>query len=116
MRPRWLAVCALLAGTAPGRPAAAYVRTTTSAGAPMFWNRTVLEITAYVGDPLPGLEDGELLRATRAAAATWSRGEVPCPSMEMRISSIELADAPVGLDGQSRLTFRRQQWCRVPRA
>jgi hypothetical protein len=116
MRSRWLAVCALVAGTAPVRPAQAYVRTTTSTGAPMYWNRTVLDITAYVGDPLPGLEDGEILRAARAAAATWSRGQVPCTSIELRIGSVELDDASVGLDGQSRLTFRRQQWCRVPRA
>ena len=34
--------------------ARAFVRTTSSAGAPMYWNRTILELTAFVGDPPPG--------------------------------------------------------------
>jgi MYXO-CTERM domain-containing protein len=106
-----LVVWLVLAG-----PAQAYVRTTTSSGAPMYWNRTVLEITAYVGRPPVALTPADVLQAATAAAATWSRSQLPCTSMEMRISSSPGDSAPVGLDGTSRLTFRREEWCREPRA
>jgi hypothetical protein len=108
----FLVLCAV------GVPAAAhgYVRTTTSAGAPMYWNRTVMDITAYVANPPMALTSADVLEAARAAAATWSRGQVACTSLELRVSSVAQTDAPVGLDGQCRLTFRGADWCREPRA
>jgi hypothetical protein len=99
----------------PASEARAYVRTSTGAGAPMYWNRTIFELTAYVGSPPSALAEGDLLRAATAAAATWSRSQVGCTSIELRVVSRPEPDAPVGLDGQSRITFRRSEWCRVPR-
>src|SRR3954468_76525 len=109
MRAGWLLALLVLWPSAAG----AYVRTATSAGAPMFWNRTVLEITAYEGNPPPPLEPGDLLRAARGAAATWSREQQPCTALEMRVASSPEDTAGVGLDGASRLVFRRD-WCEQP--
>jgi hypothetical protein len=95
--------------------ARAYVRTATSAGAPMYWNRTILEITAYVGDPPPSLTTDDFFRAATAAAATWSRGQLSCTSLEMRVVPAAEPRADVGLDGSCRMTFRRGDWCREPR-
>jgi hypothetical protein len=116
MRPLCLSLSSLIASAVLAGPAQAYVRTTTSAGAPMYWNRTVLEIIAYIADPPMALSEDDVLRATGAAAAAWSRTELPCTSLELRMFSLPLASAPVALDGTSRLTFRREQWCREPRA
>jgi hypothetical protein len=116
MRLLCLSLSSLIASAVLAGPAGAYVRTTTSVGAPMYWNRTVREITAYIADPPNALTQDDVLRATRAAAAAWSRVELPCTSMEIRIASVPLASAPVALDGNSLLTFRREQWCREPRA
>jgi hypothetical protein len=96
--------------------ARAYVRTTTSAGAPMYWNRTILEITAYVGDPPLALGSDDVLRAATQAAASWSRGQQSCTSLELRVLAAPEDSADVGLDGTCRMTFRRQDWCREPRA
>jgi MYXO-CTERM domain-containing protein len=98
------------------QPASAYVRTVTSSGAPMYWNRTVMQITAYLGNPPSDMTAGEILTAVNAAAATWSRGAVPCTSVEVRVTSTGEESADVALDGVSRLTFRRQQWCKEPRS
>jgi hypothetical protein len=115
MRLLCLSLSSLIASVVLARPAQAYVRTTTSTGAPMYWNRTVLEIIAYVADPPMRLTEDDVLRATSAAAAAWSRTALPCTSLEMRMFSLPLASAPVALDGTSRLTFRREEWCREPR-
>jgi hypothetical protein len=96
-------------------PARAFVRTMTSGGSPMFWNRTVSIIHAYVGDPPPPLTREDILIATNAAAAAWSRDRVVCTSMDLRIAAVDQASAPALLDGTSRMTFRRQTWCKEPR-
>jgi hypothetical protein len=106
---------ALLVALAWPRPAAAYVRTLTSTGLPMYWNRTVLEIHAYTADPPPDLAAGDMLNAATAAAAAWSRSQVPCTSIELRVVDVAEASADVAEDGVARLTFRRDQWCKQPR-
>jgi hypothetical protein len=116
MRLLCLSLSSLIASAVLAGPAQAYVRTTTiSTGAPTYWNRTVLDITAYIADPPAALTQDDFLRALNAAAAAWSRGELPCTSMEIRISSLALPSAPVALDGTNRLTFRREEWCKEPR-
>jgi hypothetical protein len=94
--------------------ASAYVRTVTSTGAPMFWNRTVITIQAYVGDPPEPLISQDVLYAAQSAANTWSRDRVGCTSLELRITSTQEPSAPVLLDGVSRMTFRRESWCKEP--
>ena len=94
----------------------AYVRTLTSASAPMYWNRTVITITAYVGDPPDPLTSQDVLYAAQSAAGTWSRDKVGCTSIELRVASSQERSAPVVLDGVPRMTFRRETWCKDPHA
>jgi|SRR6185436_9648217 len=94
--------------------ASAYVRTVTSVGAPMYWNRTVITITAYVGDPPEPLTSQDVLFAAQSAANTWSRDRVGCTSLELRVAATQERSAPVKLDGVSRMTFRRESWCKDP--
>jgi hypothetical protein len=108
-----VALLALAAWPAVGH---AYVRTVTAGGKPVFWNRGVVQLAVYVADPPPALPDGELLRAATAAASAWSRGQNDCTSLEMRVEPVLQSSGPVGLDGVNRITFRRGEWCREPRA
>jgi hypothetical protein len=94
--------------------AGAYVRTLTSVGAPMYWNRTVITINAYIGDPPAPLTGQDVLFAAQSAANTWSRDRVGCTSIELRVAATQERSAPVLLDGVSRLTFRRESWCKEP--
>src|SRR4051794_18296027 len=94
--------------------ASAYVRTVTSTGAPMYWNRTVITINAYLGDPPEPLIGQDILFAAQSAAAAWSRDRVGCTSIELRIAASQERSAPVMLDGVSRMTFRRETWCKDP--
>jgi hypothetical protein len=94
--------------------ASAYVRTVTSAGAPMFWNRTVITVNAYLGDPPAPLVSQDVLFAAQSAANAWSRDHVGCTSLELRIAATQERSAPVVLDGISRMTFRRETWCKDP--
>jgi hypothetical protein len=94
--------------------ASAYVRTVTSTGAPMYWNRTVITINAYLGDPPEALIGQDVLFAAQSAAAAWSRDRVGCTSIELRIAASQERSAPVMLDGVSRMTFRRETWCKDP--
>ena len=114
-RPPVCRIAALCAAALVSSPAHAYVRTVTSAGAPMFWNRTVITVNAYLGDPPEPLIMADLLFAAQNAAAAWSRDRVGCTSLELRISASQERSAPVSLDGVSRLTFRREAWCKEPR-
>jgi hypothetical protein len=94
--------------------AGAYVRTVTSIGAPMFWNRTVITINAYLGDPPDPLTSQDVLYAAQSAANAWSRDRVGCTSLELRVAATQEASAPVLLDNVSRMTFRRENWCKDP--
>src|SRR5262245_581663 len=84
--------------------ASAYVRTVTSAGAPMYWNRTVITINAYLGDPPEPLIAQDVLFAAQSAANTWSRDRVGCTSIELRVAANQERNAQVLLDGVSRMT------------
>jgi hypothetical protein len=103
------------AALACASPAWGYVRTVTSAGAPMFWNRTVITLHAYLGDPPEPLNTVDLLFAAQSAAAVWGRDRIGCTSLELRIAGTQERSAPVELDHVSRLTFRRESWCKEPR-
>jgi hypothetical protein len=107
----FLACAALLVSA----PAQAYVRTVTSTGAPMFWNRTVLSLEVYAGQPPDPLSPNDVIYAAREAAATWSRDRVGCTAVDVRVTSTLEASAPVQLDGINRITFRRDSWCKQPR-
>jgi hypothetical protein len=97
-------------------PAHAFVRTTTSVGAPMFWNKTILNITAFTGDPPTGLTSSEMLAAARGAADQWGRNYLACTSLEIRVNGSLEPDGTAQLDGTSQMSFRRDEWCKQPRA
>jgi hypothetical protein len=80
----------------------------------MFWNRTVLTIHPYIAEPPFPLTAEEMVRAVRAAAATWSRDRIGCTSLELRVEPVLERSASVMLDGVSRVTFRRENWCKDP--
>ena len=109
-----LAIAALAAVAPP--PAAGYVRTTTTGGAPAYWNRTIMTVVTYIGDPPPLMSAEDIMTATRGAAAAWSRSTVECTGLELRVVASPEPSAPVATDDVSRLTFRRKQWCREPRS
>ena len=107
----------LLAGVVAlaGRSASAYVRTATTTGAPMYWNRTVMDIVVYVGNPPPVTTSEEILTAATEAAAAWSRDQVGCTALQLRVTDSPEESASVELDGVNRVTFRRDEWCKEPR-
>ena len=114
-RPPLRSIAVVAAALACASPAWGYVRTVTSAGAPMFWNRTVITLHAYLGDPPEPLNTVDLLFAAQSAAAVWGRDRIGCTSLELRIAGTQERSAPVELDHVSRLTFRRESWCKEPR-
>jgi hypothetical protein len=97
-------------------PAHAFVRTTTSVGAPMFWNKTILNMTAFTGDPPQGLTSLEMLAAARGAADVWGRNYLGCTSLEIRVNGSLEDNGTAQLDGVSQMSFRREEWCKEPRA
>jgi hypothetical protein len=107
------ALCVAVILAAPAR-VSAYVRTRTSKGAPLYWDRTILGVTAYVGDPPAPLTSEAIEAAVRGAAAAWSRRAVPCTSIELRVATDPGAEAPAQADGESRLVFRHNEWCMQP--
>jgi hypothetical protein len=96
-------------------PASAYVRTQTQGGQPAYWNHPVLPLTVHVGQPPAGLTGEQILEATAAAAASWSRAAVSCSQLDIRVKSAPGADALTRADGQANVIFRREEWCRKPR-
>ncbi len=121
MKSRWprtaaaLPACALAAIWAAPSSVHAYVRTTTLATKQaMHWNHRCLDITAYLGAPPDRLTADVFEGATRAAAATWSKGSITCTGLELRAFTAASAEGPAAYDGTNRLTFRNDEWCRKP--
>jgi MYXO-CTERM domain-containing protein len=104
-------VLVLLAPT----PARAYVQAVTPRGAPWHWDRPVVTLKVYDGQPVPELSSAELVQAVRGAAAPWSQPQLACTSIELTVEEVPEATAPVKRDGINRLVFRRDQWCPDPR-
>jgi hypothetical protein len=106
-----LALTGLLCAAAP---AAAFVRTTTSTGHPVYWNRTVMYLRIYAGDPPGLLSAQEVAQAARGAAAAWSWAAESCTSIDLRVSASAADSAPTQPDSESAITFRRDEWCKQP--
>jgi hypothetical protein len=94
----------------------AYVRAVTPGGAPWHWDRPVLTLKVYAGQPAPGLSSDELVQAVAGAAAPWSQPQLTCSSVALTVEGQPEASAPVKRDGVNRVVFRRDQWCPHPRA
>jgi hypothetical protein len=104
---------------APGT-ASAYVRTLTkgekdgSNRFPAYWNHPIIPIVVHLGSPPAPLTADQILRATRAAAAAWSRQAIACSQVEVRVVTDPSADALAVSDRVSHLVFRNDVWCKKP--
>jgi hypothetical protein len=95
--------------------AGAYVRTTVESGQAMRWpNPPHLVIDLYTTNPPPYLDAETLLRSVQEAAATWSQTRLDCTDLQMTIRPFEDESAPVAYDGTNRITFRRDEWRKMP--
>jgi hypothetical protein len=107
-----LSCSALLA--APGH-AQAYVRTSVESGAAMRWpDPPLLSVDLYTRNPPAYLDAETLVSAVQAAAATWSRPAVSCTDLQISIRPYDDESAPVAYDNTNRITFRRDEWRKVP--
>jgi MYXO-CTERM domain-containing protein len=95
--------------------ARAYVRTTVESGQAMRWpNPPHLVIDLYTANPPPYLDEETLLRSVQEAAATWSQTRLDCTDLQLTIRPFQDESAPVEYDGTNRITFRRDEWRKVP--
>ncbi len=109
------ALCLGALGLTLGGTASAYVRTTTESGFAMRWpNPPQITIDLYSQDPPPHLNHDVMVRAVRAAAATWSHSSLECTDMQLSIEDVIDQDAPVAYDSVNRITFRKDEWRKMP--
>jgi len=120
MRPRIaLVTLAFAAGfAARSGPAAAYVRTVTSAGVATAWKAPCVTMEFSLGGPPPELDADGYLSAAQSAGAAWSQasldGVARCSNVIFTVESVSNVAGPVGMDYHNRLIFRQNEWCRDP--
>lgn len=104
-----------LAATAAGaRPAHAYVRYYTEVGAPFFWARATLPLTAYVRDfDQPSMTPDQVTNAITASAATWSAGQNSCTYLTLSPATSNDAAPRAANDARNSLIFRNTSWCQL---
>jgi hypothetical protein len=99
-------------------PAAAYVRSTTSAGVATAWKTPCVTMEFSLGSPPPELDAAGYLDAAQQAGAAWSNasldGVVRCSNVIFAVESVSDVAGPVGMDYHNRLIFRQDRWCRDP--
>jgi len=99
-------------------PAAAYVQTTTEAGAPSAWKTPCPKMEFSLGDPPPELDAQGYLNAARAAGEAWSQaafdGADRCTNVIFTVVSVPDDAGQVGMDYHNRLIFRQDEWCSDP--
>jgi hypothetical protein len=99
-------------------PAAAYVRTVTSAGVPTAWKTPCVTMEFSLGAPPPELDAAEYLDAATQAGAAWSNSSLDgvdrCTNVIFTVASVPAVAGPVGMDHHNRLIFRQNSWCRDP--
>jgi len=99
-------------------PAAAYVRTVTSANVATWWKAPCVTMEFSLGSPPPELDASGYLSAAQNAGAAWSQasldGVTRCSNVIFNVKSVPDAAGPVGRDGHNRLIFRQNGWCRDP--
>src|SRR5204862_3128783 len=105
----------LLLALAVPAPAGAYVRSATPGGTPWQWQRPVVTLEVYAGNPAPELSAEELVGAVAGAAAAWSQQQISCTSVALTARGLPQGTAPVKRDGVNRVVFRRDSWCPDPR-
>jgi hypothetical protein len=99
-------------------PAAAYVRTTTEAGAATAWKTPCVTMEFSLGAPPPEMDAAGYLSAAQAAGEAWSRASLDgvdrCTNVIFTVEQVEDVAGPVGMDYHNRLIFRQNGWCRDP--
>ena len=98
-------------------PAAAYVRTTTSAGVPTAWKAPCVTMEFSLGSPPLELDAAGYFDAATQAGAAWSQSSldgVRCTNVIFTVESVPAVAGPVGMDYHNRLIFRKNGWCRDP--
>jgi hypothetical protein len=104
------AVACLLA--VAGRPARAYVRYRTAAGAPLAWPGTCLGIVVYPAALADMMPTDQVIAAATAAADAWSARQVDGTALDIQVTSSDGDPPAAAHDGQSSLLFRRDDWCK----
>jgi MYXO-CTERM domain-containing protein len=114
-----LAMIALVAGVAiPALPAAAYVRTRTTAGVATAWSAPCVTMEFSLGDPPLQLDAAAYLSAAQRAGQAWSSASLDglnrCSNVAFTVVALPDVAGKVGMDYQNRLIFRKNAWCRDP--
>jgi hypothetical protein len=112
---RPLAAAALAATLLAGAGAQAFVQTKTDANVGAHWPGHCVSVVAHIADPPPNLNPDLVLAAAQGAAAAWSRPGLSCTDLEFQVASSQQPTAPAVKDRRNNLTFRRDEWCRMPR-
>jgi hypothetical protein len=109
--------CALVAlAVAVPLPARAYVRSRTNGGldVPTAWGKSCIPLRIYIDNPPLELGGADYLAAAQNAAVAWSHSSLDCTVLNLTVTSAPEDTADVGLDGENRVVFRKDDWCLHP--
>lgn len=99
-------------------PAAAYVRTRTSADVVTAWKAPCVTMEFSLGGPPPGLDAVGYLATAQAAGAAWGEASLDgvqrCSNVIFTVVKVQDVAGHVGLDYHNRLIFRQDDWCTDP--
>ncbi len=96
------------------RPARAYVRYYTEAGAPFAWAEATLPLTAYVRDfDQETMTADQVVGAVTSAAAAWSAAQNDCTYLMLRPAISDDPPPRAVNDAHNALIFRNSSWCQL---
>ncbi|HJX54833.1 MAG TPA: hypothetical protein VJ801_18855 [Polyangia bacterium] len=99
-------------------PAAAYVRTRTSADVATAWKAPCVTMEFSLGSPPPELDADGYFKAAKAAGESWSQAKLDqvnrCTNVIFSVVQNQDTAGPVGMDYHNRVIFRQNRWCRDP--
>ena len=111
---RAAALLAALLAAGVCRPAHAFVRYVTDAGAPFFWATETILITAYPnGFTESSMTAIQVKGAVNGAAAAWSAAQNSCTYLTLMPSFSTDATPLAGNDGHNSVIFRSDSWCQL---
>lgn len=104
----------LTAGLASPRPARAFVRYYTEAGAPFYWAQATVPLTAYVQDfNQNSMNRDQVTAAVMAAAATWSGQKNGCTYLTIDAATSTDPTPRAANDAHNSVIFRSGSWCQL---
>lgn len=104
-------LAAILATAA--RPAAAYVRYTSTSGKMFKWAQSCVFVTAYPKDLEGMMTEAEILSDVDASAATWSNVGDACTYLQINVASSGDPTPRATNDGHNNVIFRHDNWCKL---